>query len=281
MIHESSEFHNAQGDKIFQQSWLPDGPAKADVFIIHGLGEHSGRYSEIAHFLVERGYRAHALDHPGHGKSDGLRAYIDDFSIFTETASDFIKRIQSQNDELPSYIIGHSMGGVITSNLLIDHPSLVAGAILSGPALATDEAVGPVQTFILKLIAKFFPKLPVFQLDANLICRNPAVVEEYLNDPLVYSGKIRARLLIEIVGAGERALQRAAEITLPMLMLHGEEDGLASVKGSQAMFAGISSEDKDIIIYPELFHEIFNEDSKRDIYDTVTNWLDNHCQTNN
>lgn len=277
MNTETSTFTNAQGCKIFTRSWLPDTDGKANVFIIHGLGEHSGRYAEIATYLAERGFRVHALDHTGHGRSEGLRAYISQFAIFVDTVKDFILRCQAETPNLPSLIIGHSMGGVITSNLLIDHPKLVQGAILSGPALTTDDAVSDAQKFILKTIAKILPKLPVFQLDASLICRNKQVVDDYLADPLVYSGKIRAKLIVEIVSAGERALSRAAEIKLPMLFLHGEEDALASPKGSQLMHAAISSEDKEIVLYPDLYHEIFNEECKQEIFATVDNWLNAHC----
>ncbi|GAB3378100.1 lysophospholipase [Spongiibacter taiwanensis] len=277
MKTETSTFTNAHGCKIFTQSWLPEADGKANVFIIHGLGEHSGRYAEIASYLAQRSFRVHALDHTGHGQSEGLRGYISQFSIFVDTVKDFILRCQAETPNLPSLIIGHSMGGVITSNLLIDHPTLVQGAVLSGPALTTDDAVSDTQKFILKTIAKILPKLPVLQLDANLVCRDKKVVDDYLADPLVNSGKIRAKLIVEILLAGERALSRAAEIKLPMLFLHGEEDGLASPKGSQLMHAAISSDDKEIVLYPDLYHEIFNEECKQEIFATVDNWLNAHC----
>lgn len=277
MNHETSTFINGQNTRIFTQSWLPDADGKANVFIIHGLGEHSNRYSEIATYLAERGFRVHALDHTGHGQSEGLRGYISQFSVFVETVREFIVRCQTETPNLPNLVIGHSMGGVITSNLLIDYPNLVQAAILSGPALTTDEAVSHVQKLALKAVAKILPTLPVFQLDANLICRDKQVVADYLADPLVNSGKIRAKLIVEIVTAGERALSRAAEIKLPMLFLHGAEDALASPKGSELMYAGISSEDKELVLYPNLYHEIFNEECKQDIFATVDKWLNAHC----
>lgn len=275
MKQSSSEFTNAQGQKIFRQSWLPDAEPSADVFIIHGLGEHSSRYAELAEMLARRGYAVHALDHPGHGRSEGLPAYIERFDIFVETAAQFLREVHNHNGK-PCFVIGHSMGGVITCNLLIDHPELVQAAVLSGPALATDEALGPAQKVVLKAVAKVLPKLPAFQLDAKLICRDPKVVEEYLADPLVYSGKVRVRLLAEIVRAANRAMAEAAKIDIPMLFLHGEDDALASPEGSRKMYQSISSTDKDIVIYPGLYHEIFHEKSKRKIYEKLTDWLDAH-----
>ncbi len=276
MTWQSSSFSNTAGYEIYQQHWLPEVPVKAQVFIIHGLGEHGGRYQEIAQYLSQRGYRCHALDHQGHGRSEGRRGYIDRFSSFVDTAADFIRRGKAEAPELPSFMIGHSMGGVIASNLLLDHPQLVDGCILSGPALATDDAIGGVQKAVLKLIARLLPTLPVFGLDARLICRDEKVVENYRADPLVLSGKISARLVAEILAGGERALTRAAEISLPMLLLHGEEDALAHPNGSRRMYRGISSTDKEIVLYPALYHEIFNEDRKLEIYHNVVSWLDRH-----
>src|SRR5690554_823897 len=243
MTRQSNSFKNSAGYDIYQHHWLPEGPAKAQVFIIHGLGEHGGRYNDIAHYLCTQGFRCHALDHQGHGRSAGRRGHIDRFGRFVDDAADFIRRNQAE-PALPSFIIGHSMGGVIASNLLLDHPQLVDGCILSGPALATDDAVGAVQKSALKLISCVLPTLPVFSVDPRLICRNENVVANYINDPLVLSKKISARLVTEILAGGARALHRASEISLPMLMLHGEEDALAHPSGSRRMHQQISATDK-------------------------------------
>ena len=145
---------------------------------------------------------------------------------------------------------------------------------MSGAALATGEVVGPLQKIVLHALSILLPKLPALQLEANDVCHDPAVVEAYRNDPNVYTGKIRVRLISEILRTADSVLKNAASITLPMLILHGGDDKMASSSGSEKLYAGISSSDKTLKIYPKLYHEIFLEPEKYDIYADVNAWLE-------
>ncbi|WP_286696043.1 alpha/beta hydrolase [Spongiibacter sp. UBA1325] len=273
MQTENSAFTNRSGQKIFQSSWLPASAPQAVVCIIHGLGEHSGRYAALAESLAAAGFACFALDHPAHGKSDGQQCFIPDFSLLVETARQFIDDSKQRYPDLPSFVIGHSMGGVITTTLLTETPQLVNGAILSGPALATDEAVGPIQRIVLNAISRLFPEAPTFQLDPSLVCSDVSVVDNYLNDPLVFSGKIPARTISEIIRGADSALKKASKITTPLLLLHGENDKLASPEGSKQLYRSCSSEDKELIIYPALFHEIFQEPRRHEIFSRIADWI--------
>ena len=127
---------------------------------------------------------------------------------------------------------------------------------------------------MLNTLSKVLPKLPVLQLEANDVCHDPAVVEAYKNDPHVFTGKIRVRLITEILRTADRVLKNAANISLPMLILHGGDDKMASPSGSEKLYAGISSSDKTLKIYPGLYHEIFLEPEKLEIYATIHTWLE-------
>ncbi len=280
MTNTAQGFINAYGKKIHTHSW-PVTQARAQVVIVHGLGEHGGRYSELASSLNQRGYSCYALDHQGHGKSEGEPGFIESFAIFVDTAADFIERVKAQAPDLPCIMIGHSMGGVIASNLLIDHPGLVDICALSGPALATDDAIGPLQRRLLKGLAVLLPKARVFSVDPTLVSSDPATVAAYRNDPLVLQGKGCVKLITEILNAAGRALERADAIRIPMLFMHGGADALAHPNGSVRMHDAIASTDKDLVIYPDLYHEIFNEPCRQDIFTELGDWLDQHLSPPN
>ncbi|MDF1690817.1 MAG: lysophospholipase [Zhongshania sp.] len=277
MAAQAENFTNATGTRIHTRSWQTPAP-KAQIVILHGLGEHGERYQALATTLNDSGYSCYALDHVGHGLSDGEKGHIDDFAIFVDTAAEFIAKVRATAPDLPCFLIGHSMGGVIATNVLIEHPELVDGCVLSGPALATDEAIGPLQQRILKVIAALFPRLRIFAVDPKLVCSDPAVVADYINDPLVLSGKGSAKLIAEILSGSARALSRAKSIKTPMLLLHGEQDALAHPNGSRTLYNLISSADKKLVIYPKLYHEIFHESCKYEIYRDLAEWLNKHVK---
>ena len=270
-VHVES-FTNSNDLNIHTRSWSVSN-ANAQVVIVHGLGEHGDRYQALATTLNDKGYNCHALDHPGHGLSGGEKGHIDNFSMFVDTTVEFIQRVRAAAPELPCFMIGHSMGGVIATNVLIQKPELIDACVLSGPALATDEAVGPVLKRILKAIVAVSPRLRVFTVDPSLVCSVPGVVTEYRDDPLVLSGKGTANLIVEILAGSAHAMAGAKTITTPMLLLHGEQDDLDHPKRSQILHDTISSTDKKLVIYPKLYHEIFHEACKYEIYADIAEWF--------
>lgn len=274
MTHQQSTFNSNSGCRIYTQNWQPSDEPKAIIILVHGLAEHSNRYVGIANYLTEKGYAVYALDHEGHGHSQGLRGYINSFDDFLTTLDQYLNTIANQHPGKKLFLVGHSMGGVISSAYLLEHQQKLAGCILSGAALATGDVINPVQKIILNALSKILPKLPILQLEANDVCHDPAVVEAYKNDPHVFTGKIRVRLITEILRTADRILKNAADICLPMLILHGGDDKMASPSGSEKLYAGISSSDKTLKIYPGLYHEIFLEPEKLEIYATIHTWLE-------
>lgn len=274
MTHQQSTLSSNSGCRIYTQNWQPSDEPKAVLILVHGLAEHSNRYVGIANYFTEQGYAVYALDHEGHGHSQGLRGYINSFDDFLTTLDQYLNNIANQHPGKKLFLVGHSMGGVISSAYLLEHQQKLAGCILSGAALATGDVISPLQKIVLNTLSKVLPKLPVLQLEANDVCHDPAVVEAYKNDPHVFTGKIRVRLITEILRTADRVLKNAANISLPMLILHGGDDKMASPSGSEKLYAGISSSDKTLKIYPGLYHEIFLEPEKLEIYATIHTWLE-------
>lgn len=194
MHHTESTFTSFDGLSIYRQGWLPDGTQRGVVLLFHGLGEHSGRYAHVAAALVDAGYVVHALDHRGHGKSEGVRVYVKTYDEFQRDLLQFRRLVEAEHPGLPVIVMGHSMGGNLAVGHVLDHQPGVTALVLSGPALKLGDSLPKWQVKILLFIAKVAPKLRPQALDASTISRDPAVVAAYVADPLVYSGKVTAGL---------------------------------------------------------------------------------------
>ena len=262
--------------RLFHQTWLPDTDARATVLLVHGLGEHSSRYEHVAEHLTSRGFAVFAIDHYGHGKSDGRMGYVERFSVYLDGVSALLGRIQTEQPRLPLFLVGHSMGGLIAAAFLLEHQAAFQACVLSGPAIKSDQAPPAVVIALIRLISALAPTVPLIQLDASGVSRDQNVVDVYVNDPLVHHGKLSARLIAEMSGAMKTTLASASEIKLPMIFMHGEADVLTAPSGSEEMFKKVSSPDKTLKIYPGLFHEIFNEPEKETVLADMSSWLEAH-----
>ena len=262
--------------RLYQQTWEPDGQTRAVVLLIHGLGEHSGRYAHVAKHLTERGFTVYTLDHYGHGKSDGHAGFVERFSVYLDGVNALLGKARDEQPEVPFFLIGHSMGGLIAATCLLENQDAFKACVLSGPALKTDQAPPALLLALIRLLSKLVPTLPMIQLDASGVSRDPAVVDAYVNDPLVFHGRLSARLIAELSATMDDTLSRASEIRIPVIFMHGEKDVLTAPSGSQEMFDNVSSDDKTLKIYPGLFHEIFNEPEKETVLSEMSAWLEAH-----
>lgn len=266
------------GARLHVTHWLPDGLPKAVVLLAHGYAEHAGRYQHVARRLTDSGYAVYAVDHWGHGQSDGEGGYVPRFAAFTDGMAELLTLVEINHGDVPRLLLGHSMGGLIATLFLIERQSAFVAAALSGPAIVPGAPPSRFTVWISRFLSRFFPRLGVLSLDANGVSRDPAVVAAYLADPLVHTGKIGARLGKEFMDAMAAAQAGAPKITLPILFQHGEEDSLASVAGSQYLFDYVSSADKTLTIYPGLFHEIYNEPEQGAVLDDLIGWFDAHVR---
>ena len=273
MNHQEGYFKGKQGTNLYYQGWLPEGPSVAVLLIVHGLAEHSGRYGNVVNHFVPRGYAVYGIDHPGHGHSDGPRAYVDRFQDFLDPLQVFLGRIRKWQPEAPIFLVGHSLGGLITAAYLLDQPDEPAGAILSAPSVMMPGSVSTLTLLAGKVLSALLPRLGLVRLEAEGVSRDPAVVRAYREDPLVFTGKITARLGTELLQAMGRVLVEAQKIRRPLLILQGAADKLVDPRGAQVLFDRVSSVDKTIKVYEGLYHEVFNEPEHDRVLGDVEKWL--------
>ena len=273
MEHKEGFFKGVRNANIYYQAWLPEGEVKAVLLIVHGLGEHSGRYLNVVNHFVPLGYAAYALDHLGHGRSEGKREMVVRFEDFTDTLTIFYKMVVGWQPGKPVYLLGHSLGGLIASYYLIDHQADFKGAVISAPAIKVSETITSTTVLLGKLLSRLAPGMGLLGLDASLISRDPQVVNAYVNDPLVFHAKTPARLAAEMLKGLLRVNAEVGKIKLPFIVLQGSEDKLIDPRGAQVLYDGASSTDKTIKVYEGLYHEVFNEPERLQVLGDVEAWL--------
>lgn len=273
MNHLEGSFKTMRDMNIYYQAWLPDGDVKAVIFLVHGLGEYCGRYTNLVDHFVPQGYAIYGLDHIGHGKSDGEREIIEQFTDYTDTLEIYHKMVKGWQSDKPIFIFGHSMGGLITCNYLLEHQADFNGAIISAPAIKVSDSISSVTIIIGKILSKIAPKTGVLGLDATGVSRDPDVVEAYVNDPLVFQGKTPARLAAELLKAMLHITAQADKIKLPFIVVQGSADKIVDPGGAQLLYDKISSDDKTIKVYEGLYHEIHNEPERATMFKDVETWL--------
>ena len=276
MKHEEGFFQGSTGVRIYQQSWLPDGEPKAVLLIVHGLGEHCGRYSNVVNHLVPLGYALYGLDHVGHGKSEGSREYVERFEDFTDTLDAYRAMVTQAQPGKPVVLYGHSLGGLIGAYYLLDRQAGLAGAMLSAPLSRVPENVSAITITMGRVLARVAPKAGLLPMDPSGVSRDPAVVQAYVNDPLVFHGKTSARLAAEMLRAMRRVTAEAAKITLPVLIFQGTADRLVNPGDSRFLYDAVSSTDKTLKIYEGLYHETHNEPECATVLRDMEAWLEAH-----
>jgi len=272
---QETTFLTADQFTIFEKTWSCDAP-KGLVIITHGIAEHIGRYEHVAQALVRGGYQVIGWDLRGHGKSLGKRNYINRFTEYLDDLAEVLKRVRKNYPELPIFLMGHSLGGGITTYFTIDRKPNVSGLVLSGASVKVSDDISPLLQKISGVLSVLVPKLPAIKLDSSFISKDPAVVTDYDTDPLNYRGGILARTGSELLKSTKIISARMAELELPMLIMHGGEDKLADVSGSEMLHAKVSSKDKTLKIYEGLYHEIMNEPEKEQVFADILAWLDAH-----
>jgi len=260
---------------IRYRHWGVEG-AKACVLLVHGLAEHTGRYEQLAARFNALGVAVVGPDHIGHGASPGQRAHIGRFSEYLEPLNSLRAQISDWYPNTPVFLLGHSMGGLIAAHLLLEKQQDYRGAMFSGPAFeAVDPAPAPV-IWLGRLLRYLTPKLGMLALSAEQVSRDPAVVADYIADPLVFNGKVSTGLGMALLDAMEEAVARASEILLPVYIAHGDADVMAAPSGSRAFYERLGATDKTLDFWPGLYHEIFNEPESEAVLSRYTDWLEAH-----
>jgi len=272
--HQQGQFTGAGKIELFYQCWRPDAEPQAILVIVHGFGEHSGRYPNVVNHLAPLNYAIYSFDHRGHGRSPGKRGHINAWSEFRGDVRLFLKMVREQEPDCPLFLMGHSMGGLIVLEYALRYPDGLRGVIASSPALAT--GLPPALFFISRILSKIWPGMGMdTRLDAAGVSRDPAVVQAYRDDPLVHSMGT-PRLGTEMVAAMEWTLAHAAGWRIPLLILHGGADQLVPAEISRAFFEQVPITDKKRIEYQGGYHEPHNDVHHAQVTADLEQWLAQH-----
>jgi alpha-beta hydrolase superfamily lysophospholipase len=261
---------------LFYQGYLPTESPIAVLLIIHGLAEHIGRYMNIVDYFVPRGYAIYGFDQRGHGQSEGMRGYVERFSYYIDDTKAFFDMVHGEHPSKSFFILGHSVGGLIATTYSLNYSNELDGLILSGVTIKPGESLSPVKIMLARLFSKVIPKVGIDVIDASAISQDQAVIKEYINDPLVYRGKISSRLGAELIKAMQVLTNHISNIQLPILIMSGSVDRLSNPEGSRFLYNRISSIDKTIKFYDGFYHEIFNEPRRNQVFNDMENWLNYH-----
>jgi alpha-beta hydrolase superfamily lysophospholipase len=273
MKHTEGSFKGYENLDLYYQCWLPTIVPKAVLILSHGLAEHSGRYMNMVNYFVPKGYIVYGLDHRGHGKSKGLRGYVERFSYFVKDLDIFLSVIRGTHHDTKVFVVGHSVGGTIATVYAVHHQNRFDGLILSGPTLKAGAGVSSALIIIARILSILLPKLGLYVIDASAISRDKAVVNAYVNDHLVYRGKISTRLGTEIIKVMRTLPSQMWKIQIPVLIMHGTTDRLSDPEGSKMLYELVMSKDKTLKLYEGFYHEIFNDPGREHVFADMDAWL--------
>ena len=276
MQHTEGKFTGRNNFNLYWQAWLPDGVPVAVLVVVHGIAEHSGRYSNLVNYFVPKGYAIYSFDLRGHGKSEGIRSYVERFSYYLDDLKIFYNIVREENKKAKAFMVGHSMGSTITIAYAIEHQSELNGLIVSGTTLKAGASINQATILMAKILSILAPKMGVSALDANLISRDKAVVDAYVHDPLNYTGKLRARWGTELLKTMIRLQSKISELSLPILIMQGSADRISDPSSSKMLFAGVKSKDKTLKLYEGFYHEIFNDPERQQVFLDMEAWLKLH-----
>lgn len=249
---------------IAARVWPIDTPRYAAV-LVHGYGEHIGRYEYVAAVLNRHGATVYGLDHMGHGESDGERVLISDYEDVVADVHTVVERARADHPGLPIVLIGHSMGGMIAARYAQHHGDGLKALVLSGPVIGSWEAV----TSMLEM-----PEIPFVPINVATLSRDAEIGRIYAEDPLVWHGPFK-RELIAAVDRCLKAVNAGPKLgTLPTLWVHGAADELVPLEPSRAGVETIRGDDLTQRVYPEARHEVFNETNKDEVLGDVTAFID-------
>lgn len=277
MRHNKGSFVGKNGLRLFEQSWMPKDDIKAKIILVHGYGEHSGRYQYVAEYLCKKGYGIFTFDLRGHGHSEGARIAIYRFTDYICDLDIFLSRIKNIIPYRPIFILGHSLGGTIVVYYILSTEQDVAGIVLSAPLLVVPSYISPFLVFFVNIISRILPGISVVKkIDSRFLSHDPNICTLYDSDPLVYRGDIPAREAAQINSALRYIKTHLAQINRPFLILHGTADKVVDIEGSKLLYECAISQDKTIKFYEGFYHEILNEVEKDIVLADIVSWIDAH-----
>jgi alpha-beta hydrolase superfamily lysophospholipase len=267
-------FPAGDGLPLFERRWLPAGEPHGEVILVHGFIEHGGRYRPTAEALAARGFVVSVADLRGHGRSGGARCWVTSFDDYLDDLDRAFDRVRRRQDDKPLFLFGHSLGGLIAVLWCIRRQPALRGLILSGPAFELPDRLFPWLRHAAKIGSVLFPRLRLVRMGCRNISRDEAVVRQFREDPLVFHGRFPVRTGAEILRAGEVVRQRFQEVRVPLLILHGTADRVATVDASRALYEQAQTDNKRLCIYDGLYHEVLNEPEREQVRADLIEWIE-------
>ena len=273
------KWEDKDGMLFFIRGWEPENDKpRAVVALVHGLGEHTGRYAHVGKELADAGYALVGFDLRGHGKSGGPRGHASSLEAYVRDIHQFSSLMRQRYPAIPHFLYGHSLGGLLVLAYAIQYGAGLKGVIATGPALRSSLQEQKAKVAMVRLLGSLLPTMTLQSgLDADTISRDPAVVETYKNDPLVHFSAS--------LGFGKAALSaidfcfaHAREVPVPLLIMHGKEDRIAYSSGSEDFAELLRAAGKDVTLrlWDDLYHEVHNEPEQEEVFRYMIAWLDNH-----
>jgi alpha-beta hydrolase superfamily lysophospholipase len=275
MKHFEFSIPTKDGLDLYAQGWEPDQDPKAFIYIVHGLGEHSGRYNHVAVEFNEAGYAVLALDLRGHGKSPGKRGYTPSFDVLLDDVDIFISKCGKSGLQEPYFVYGHSMGANIVMDYALRRKPEISGVIATGPSFRLAFEPPAIQVALGRILSRVIPKFAQPSgLETQALSRDQKVVQKYENDPLVHD-RVSGQLFFGFMDAGTRLLEQSSNFPFPLLLMHGGADRITSPQACRD-FAEKMDEKCTLKIWEDFYHEIHNEPEKAQVFDMIIEWLDKH-----
>lgn len=265
------ELRTKDGLSLSGKSWLPEGEPQKIICLVHGHGEHIGRYEHFAAHFVEKGIAVFAVDLRGHGKSEGKRGHTPNYELLLSDVEELIKAARVDHNDTPIILYGHSMGGNLVAGFILqNNMKELEAAVLSSPWLTLAFDPPSAQVRLAKIVRWIFPSLTQHsKLDAQLLSKDPAVIKAYQDDPLVHD-LVSPSLFLSILKGGENALKKANELKLRTLVMHGDDDKITSAESSQT-FAHEGG--ADFKLWSGVKHEPHNEPEQKEVLSFVSDWI--------
>lgn len=258
------------GRKMFFNQWLADHEPVANIALVHGLGEHSGRYEDFARYFTSKNINIVAVDLFGHGQTEGIKGHTPKMEDYLWQIEYLIKTTKSFAPNIPTFLYGHSMGGCFVLNYLYKQKPTLAGVIASAPALKPGLPISKLKLLMGKFGRKFIPSLTQPNgLDLNNLSHDQNIIEAYKKDKLVHN-LVSGVLGIGIIEWGEWLLETPKSSSVPALVMHGEEDILTNFEASKQFCKKNTIEFKS---WPRLFHELHNEPEKLAVFEFTIKWM--------
>jgi alpha-beta hydrolase superfamily lysophospholipase len=245
---------------------------KAVVAIVHGFGEHSGRYTHWANYFNQAGFACIGFDLRGHGKSEGKRGYVPKFDIFWDDLDYFLAEVQTRYPALPVILYGHSLGGCIVLSYLVNRKPRLAAVVATSSFIRLAFKPSPILVALGKFTNLFYPAFTQkSDLDTKHLSRDAKVVSDYENDPLVH-GDVSSGLGIGMLIQGEQLAHYQGHIETPLLLTHGAQDQVTSPEGTKAFYQNTTG-NRTLKIWENLYHETHNEPEQKEVFDYTLNWI--------